>query len=83
VDQNGDGQASWGEVKQYQLKHGDMSNGQQPYNETVFPVVRCFYHYAERSYQVTNTLVGMTINVGYAGNVFQAPLEWEKLSIAK
>ena len=90
-DLNGDGvadaNATWGQVKNYQLRHGDTSNGQQPYQETAFPVIRCFYHVDERSFNVVTNSVshteGMTLNVGYAGNIFQAPLKWELSSSAQ
>lgn len=79
IDRNGE--LSWGEVKYHQLKHGDSSNGGQPYSETRFPVIRCFYHYGERAFNVVtggvSSTSAMTLNVGYAGNVFQAPLLWE------
>lgn len=82
VDQNEDGKASWGEVKLYQLKNGDTTNGSKPYDGTSFPIVRCFHHCDERTIWVQHPIKGkikegMTINVAYAGNVFQAPLTWE------
>ena len=76
---------TWAEVKECQLRNGDAANGHQPYSDTIFPVVRCFYHYNERAYNVVTGGVssarGLTLNVGYAGNVFQAPIPWEELTI--
>ncbi len=84
VDKNGDGHASWGEVKEYQLKHGDDTNGHTPYDPTLFPIVRCFHHYKERKFDVVDqqgqsVRQCLTLNVAYAGNLFQAPLHWELL----
>lgn len=83
VDKNGDGVASWGEVKQYQLQHGDQYHPGE-YMATAFPIIRCFHHYNERIFTVvtnidTGTTVteGMTLNVSYAGNIFMAPIKWE------
>ena len=87
VDQNHDGIASWGEVKEYQRTHGDNTDEHAPYSDTIFPVIRCFYHYNERSYNVVTNVggataqEGLTLNVSYAGNVFQAPLRWELLTL--
>jgi len=89
-DFDGNGRASWGEVKYYQLKHGDTTQpSPQAYTESLFPIVRCFYHFRERKYDVAPTAgspvatpQGLTLNVAYAGNVFQAPIEWETLSLA-
>ena len=85
VDRNGDGEASWGEVKDYQLKHGDSSNGNKPYDGTVFPIVRCFQHYKERKFDVVDKdgkhiQQCLTLNVAHAGNVFQGPMHWELLA---
>ena len=89
VDKNGDNEASWGEVKDYQFRHGDSSDtgcqtgGPKPYDGTVFPIVRCFHHYKERKFDVIDkgspVKQCMTINIAHAGNVFQAPLFWELL----
>ena len=89
VDINGDSKASWYEVKLYQLQHGDTTNGGKPYDPTCFPIVRCFHHYAERKFTIQNPDPGdsatqcLTINISYAGNVFQAPMKWEYLAGGK
>lgn len=82
LDTNGDGIVSWCEAKVYQLAHGDNTNGNTPYDETCFPMIRCFWHFQEMSYRVIHPLdgpqkLGLTINVAYAGNVFRAPVTWE------
>jgi prepilin-type N-terminal cleavage/methylation domain-containing protein len=41
--------STWKEVKKSQLSHGDTSNGFQAYSETLFPVIRCFHHWKERT----------------------------------
>lgn len=71
--------ASWCAVKLHQLRYGD--NGRK-YSETIFPVVRCFYHSKERDVtSITGTNEHMTINVSYSGNVFEGPQKWENTQI--
>ena len=62
---------SWADVKYYEMN----IIGWDP---TTFPLIRCYHHYRERRFTVIdedgNTArQGMTLNVSYAGNVFQAP----------
>jgi prepilin-type N-terminal cleavage/methylation domain-containing protein len=72
--------SSWAQVKTYQLLHGDSG---RKYSETIFPVVRCFYHCRERDVPSTNgTAEHMTINVSYAGNVFEGPQMWENTQMS-
>ena len=80
---------SWGEVKEFQRQNGDNSNDHSPYDDTMFPMVRCFHHYSSRDiegwYWDKSTGIDksrtvkypVTLNVAYAGNVFEAPLQWE------
>jgi prepilin-type N-terminal cleavage/methylation domain-containing protein len=89
VDLNGDGTASWGEVKKWQLVNGDNSNGHEPYDETIFPIIRCFHHAREYSYSYQtpppnpeSKVEGLTLNVAFAGNVFRAPVTWEYSLVA-
>jgi prepilin-type N-terminal cleavage/methylation domain-containing protein len=87
VDENKDGVATWGEVKEYQLYHGDRSHP-SPYNETDFPMVRCFHHLDEKEirakqFDIDGTFLGLkedrlTLNLSYSGNVFPAPIKWEE-----
>jgi prepilin-type N-terminal cleavage/methylation domain-containing protein len=69
--------SSWAAVKTYQLRNGDPSHA-GPYVESIFPIVRCFYHARERrvnAHVVTND--PMVISVSYAGNVFEGPAKWQ------
>ncbi|MCX7591047.1 MAG: type II secretion system GspH family protein [Kiritimatiellae bacterium] len=88
IDKDGDGVTTWGETKEYQLANGDKWNGLgNPYDETSFPIIRCFWHWKETDvivdkYDNSGTLIGkgqegLTINVAYAGNVFLAGMLWE------
>ena len=82
VDTDDDGTVTWKEVKEYQLANGDTSNGGKPYNETCFPVIRCFYHYYDRKITVLNddgdpVKERIVLNVAYNGNVFPSGLKWE------
>jgi hypothetical protein len=81
VDLNNNGTLSWGEVKQAQLLTG---NGGGPFAETLFPIIRCYHHSHERQVLSVNPqnpserrMEGVTIDVAYAGNVFEGPLYWE------
>ncbi len=83
VDRDGDGTTTWEEVKWYQMRFGDTSNGGQPYLTHKFPIVRCFHHFFDDHFTVPDTLPGtykgegLTLNVSYDGNVFRAPYTWE------
>ncbi|MDP6524176.1 MAG: prepilin-type N-terminal cleavage/methylation domain-containing protein [Kiritimatiellia bacterium] len=82
IDRDGDGVASWGETKDYQLANGDDTNGHQPYDESSFPIIRCFHHWEEAEYRINHPDDGMmyspmTINAAYAGNVFRSAIFWE------
>lgn len=77
VDRNGDGTASWAEVKFFQLHNGDNWNGNQPYGDSMFPLIRCFHHYAHRRVPTPEGMQGWTLNVSFAGGVFEAPIKWE------
>lgn len=91
VDKDGDGTASWGEVKMYQLWYGDMSvaSRSNAYLEEKFPIVRCFHHFFHKEYTVPNLAPdgtpdfpptkaeGLTLNAAYGLNVFRGPMTWE------
>lgn len=89
IDLDGNNAITWGEVKKYQMEHGDSSAASnfKPYAQTRFPIVRCFFHWHNRQvpavqYDNTGKATGveadyLTLNVAYAGNVFEAPLNWE------
>jgi prepilin-type N-terminal cleavage/methylation domain-containing protein len=83
-DLDGNGEISWREVKEHQLAHGDNSNNSAPYSETLFPVIRCFHHFEDRTVQAVDPVTGqdlpregLTLNVSYAGNIYLGPLKWE------
>jgi len=71
---------SWCEVKISQMNFGDAYH-EEPYDPTAFPMIRCFWHHKERSFEVIDDGIksyqGLTINAAYAGNIFEAPLKWE------
>jgi acyl-homoserine lactone acylase PvdQ len=76
--------ASWKDVKKCQLASGDDSNGFTPYSQTIFPVIRCYHHWKVRMVDTAdpdNPKQGLTLNVSYAGNIFEGPLQWEYTSI--
>ncbi|MBM4143198.1 MAG: type II secretion system protein [Lentisphaerae bacterium] len=73
TDLDGDG-LDWYEVKSRQMVYGDNTHT-GAYDQTVFPMIRCFHHYKED--QIMDE--GITLNVAYSGNIFRAPLTWEKL----
>ena len=79
VDKDGDTSFStWKEVKRHQLANGDDDNSHQAYDETLFPIVRCFQHVDMNEVEGTdNDLHPLTLNVAYAGNVYRGPTKWE------
>jgi len=73
---------TWQDYKMMQLEKGMPANGLKPYSESRLPIIRCFHHWKEGTVSAVSETGGvapdpMTINVGYAGNVFAAPLRWE------
>jgi len=85
VDLDNDDVVTWGEVKTYQLKNGIGSHSGS-WDETVFPLIRCFYHWDENSFKVKpftnseNEVVDelpLTLNIAYAGNFLRLPTHWE------
>jgi prepilin-type N-terminal cleavage/methylation domain-containing protein len=80
--------ATWGQVKNCQMKYGDDSDPDrlyQPYDETAFPIIRCFQHYRDRAVMVSSNHVTVpspvTFNVAYSGNIFKSGLHWEDLVV--
>jgi prepilin-type N-terminal cleavage/methylation domain-containing protein len=69
------GAATWTEVKEVQLRQGDDYSNHVPYDEVLFPVVRCFWHVRKRG--ATGENRAPALNVAYMGNVFMSPLRWE------
>lgn len=85
-DSDGNGEISWCEAKEFQLEKGDDWSQQNPYSPSVFPIVRCFHHWRERTVKAIDAegnelpREGVTLNVSYAGNVMECPLMWEHTS---
>lgn len=80
--------ATWKEVKKCQLAYGDDWNGNVPYSESLFPVIRCYHHWKARTVDAVDPTTGqnlpkegLTLNVSYAGNVYEGPLTWEHTSV--
>lgn len=78
VDKDDNGEASWGEVKQAQLRYGDKSrNPGSPanpkgYPPSKFPILRCFWHTDS-----PNTTAREIKNLSVMGNVFDSGAQWE------
>jgi type II secretory pathway pseudopilin PulG len=88
LDKNRDGVVSWGDVKHWQLEHGDRTEGSrgQPYSAATFPIVRCFWH-ATPYLGPSRTKPGemewhahRVLNLSYDGRVFISDLQWEGTS---
>ena len=77
VDSDGDGVASWGEVKWAQLKYGDSwlhGTGVETYAPTKFPILRCFWHYHDPDSKKDTSV----LNLAFSGNVFYSGAKWEE-----
>ncbi len=77
---------SWSEYKEKQLRGqaptyppGGSASNPIPWDKTLFPVLRCFWH-INRLHKITtigNNEVPV-LNVSYAGNFFLSKSEWEQ-----
>ena len=72
------GIASWGDVKATQLKYGDTENfkamqAYTGYDETLFPVLRCFWHMRNPD----ETKDPNVSNVALDGHIFKSYPQWE------
>jgi len=79
VDTNRDGVASWSEVKNWQLLHGDSVQQPKnaPYSISQFPVVRCYWYRYPDAY--TNATGRTVINLAAdLRTVFISQPQWEK-----
>ena len=73
---------SWATLKNIQLTQGGDGNHAvgQGYEQTWFPVIRCFWHVRN----VKNYASGIpnteqpVLNFGFAGNVFMSKAHWEE-----
>ena len=73
------GTVTWAEVKDVQMHFGGdgFNDWGVSYDETAFPVVRCFWHVRKNRKQ-KGEFRAPALNVAYAGNVFQSSLRWER-----
>jgi len=67
---------SWAQLKYIQMKHGGDGTHAfgNPYDETLFPMLRCFWH--ERT-QIGTDNGAPVFNMAYAGNFFLSRQYWE------
>lgn len=71
------GDYSWAELKDYQLKSGKADGS--GYDPTLFPVLRCFWHYSKKSQRDDGwSEARPALNISYAGNYFMSTFEWER-----
>ncbi|NLZ59808.1 MAG: type II secretion system protein [Lentisphaerae bacterium] len=78
----------WSELKDYQLKsgfaYGDPGDGSAEgsakggYDPTLFPVIRCFWHYQKNKGEEFGANSRPILNIAYAGNFFMSTSEWER-----
>ena len=78
VDRDGDGKASWGEVKWVQYKEGDTwLHGLQPdaagWSASLFPVIRCFWEQDS----INDKKEQHVINQSYEGRPYWSSGHWE------
>ncbi len=62
---------TWGEVKNEEIKSGQLEYSGVDYQLSYFPIVRCMWHFK------TNSRDSSCLNLSVAGNVFKSNLEWE------
>jgi prepilin-type N-terminal cleavage/methylation domain-containing protein len=70
------GTYTWGELKYNQMTLGGDGYSNDGYDQTLFPVVRCFWHVRKHG-KATGENRGPVLNVSYLGNIFQSTLRWE------
>ncbi|MFH1707873.1 MAG: type II secretion system protein [Planctomycetota bacterium] len=70
-------EASWNQVKYYQLYHGDSFNGKVPYPPDRFPVVRCWWHHTNPDANQKKRV----LNLSYSGRIFESTPKWEETAI--
>ena len=79
VDSNRDGVASWSEVKNWQLLHGDVVQQPKnwPYAISRFPAVRCYWYQYPNAY--TNASTRTVLNLATdLQTIFVSQPWWEK-----
>ena len=72
------------ECKEFQLKTGKLSctvNGKtidiDPIDESVYPVLSCFYHVKKKSNEDVSVDSGPVHQISYLGNFFMSKTQWE------
>jgi len=73
---------TWGEWKESQMRTGEGKDGWEegdidPWDPSLFPMVRCFWHVNSKKPADANSNAPVQ-NVGYIGNFFLSMNEWEK-----
>lgn len=71
------GSISMQDTKEHQLESGggwnkDHSNNDQPWDPTLFPILRCFFHTKKKGDDDVPVL-----NISYSGNFFMSSAQWE------
>jgi prepilin-type N-terminal cleavage/methylation domain-containing protein len=66
--------ATWNQVKYYQLRNGDTYNDKNPYPPDRFPIVRCFWHTINPDADKEKII----LNLSFSGRVFESGPKWEE-----
>ena len=70
------GSVTWAVLKEAQLRGTDgCGNG---YDETLFPMVRCFWHVRKNTKLGVSDNWAPALNLSYGGNVFLSVRQWEQ-----
>jgi len=80
---------TWYQFKKWQIKEGNgdgLKNGwlpsegtsydPKPFDNTIFPVVRCFWHYMGKKEDL-GSMSKPVFNISYTGNFFMSRWQWE------
>jgi prepilin-type N-terminal cleavage/methylation domain-containing protein len=63
------------DCKEYQLANGDSSNGNKPYDPTLFPIISCFSHVKKKGGSAEH--YAPVLQIAYSGNFFMSKVRWE------
>ncbi|MBO4528568.1 MAG: type II secretion system protein [Victivallales bacterium] len=64
------------DCKEYQMENGDSSNGNNPYDPTVFPIISCFWHVKKHKGDNVQQAAPV-LQIAYSGNYFMSKVHWE------
>ena len=64
------------DCKEYQMENGDSSNGNNPYDPTVFPIISCFWHVKKHKGDDVQQAAPV-LQIAYSGNYFMSKVHWE------